>query len=266
MTQFSSLYGSYLDEELGRDDNSVLFTTAKRKRAINRGIQEFVQLTECLTRRVQIPITAGVSEYDLNSTTTIAAGDFSGFAKDGVEYHVTDTSGNVTILARDDLPRRDVDWLNQYEPGWRLSTVASSVSQLPRYWYVRNDGPAQFLGLTPQIGLSSNSTASVWVSYVVNPPFLTSDTSEPFTVNSSVRTDLRSYHQAVVHFAAHQMFKLVQDDQSSDRQLQKFLGYVQRFLQAQRIKGGRQIRQARSYFGRQKGIQSERAGTSWWTR
>lgn len=253
MTLFSSLYGSYLDQELGTDDATVLFTTVRRQGAINKGIGEFANLTECMARRVQIPVVAGQSEYDLNSTLVIAAGDFSGFGKDLVEYHVTDTSGNQTILAHDDFPRRDVDWLNQYQPGWRISTQASSIAQTPSFWYVRPDGASYNLGLTKPPGLSSNSTASIWLSYLAQTQTLTSGTQEPFTVGATVRTDLRSYHQAVVHYAAHQLEKLRRDDQESDRQLQKFLGYVSRYLQNQRIKGGRQIRQAKEYFTRRGG-------------
>ena len=43
----------------------------------------------------------------------------------------------------------------------------------------------------------------------------------PFTFNSSVRTDLNTYHQGLVHYAAHQMEKLRKDDQASDRQRQQ---------------------------------------------
>jgi hypothetical protein len=50
MTLFSSLYGARLDEELGTDDTSDLFTTARRKSAINRGVREFAELTECFIK------------------------------------------------------------------------------------------------------------------------------------------------------------------------------------------------------------------------
>ena len=48
MTLFSSLYSARLDRELGTDDSTVLFTTARRKAAINEGQAEFADLTECL--------------------------------------------------------------------------------------------------------------------------------------------------------------------------------------------------------------------------
>ncbi len=69
MTQFSSLYLARLDEELGSDDHSVLLTLARRRAAINRGIAEFAELTECFTKQSTITITGGFGEYDLNASS-----------------------------------------------------------------------------------------------------------------------------------------------------------------------------------------------------
>lgn len=251
MTIFSSLYTTRLDRELGDDDSTVLFTNIRRQAAVNEGAGEFAHLTECCQRRVSIAIAGGIAEYDLNSTLLIPAGDFVSFSKEDVEFRYTDASSNVTILAGDTLPRRDVHWLNRYEPGWRLSTVASSVANLPRYHYLRADGSALFLGFTPTPSTGSSASATVLLPYLAAAPKMTAGTDEPFTFNSSIRTDLRVYHQALVHYAASQLEKLRKDDQASDRQLQKFLGYVSRFFQNQRVKGGRAIMTARSYFARQ---------------
>jgi hypothetical protein len=51
-----------------------------------------------------------------------------------------------------------------------------------------------------------------------------------------------------VHYAAHDLEKLRKDPEASDRQLQKFLGYVQRYIAAIKPKGGKTLRQTRSYF------------------
>jgi hypothetical protein len=246
--QFSSLYGPRLDEELGTDDNAVLFTTARRKAAINKGIQEFAELTECFVRTSTLAITGGTAEYDMNSTTIIPSGDFVRLSKQQVEFRYVDASSNVTVLTGDDLPRRDIDWLNRYEPGWQTSTVASSVAQFPSFHYERMDGGARYLGFTPTPSTGSSASATAIVPYVARPPVLTSDTSEPYQVGASVRGDLRDYHQAAVHYGAHQLEKLRRDDQAADRQLQKFLGYVTRFFQNGRIKGGRSLTLARNYF------------------
>lgn len=250
MTQFSSLYHTRLDEELGTDDSTVLFTTARRKAAVNRGAFEFANITQCLERRITFAISGGTAEYDLNSTTIIPDGDYNFLDKDGIEFRYTDASSHVTILARDSLPRRDIDWLNQNEPGWRLSTVASTTMQLPRYHYVRQDGASYLLGFTPTPSTGSSASASVMMSYIAQTPVMVNDTDQPFTFTSGVRSDLNTYHQALVHYAAHLLEKLRRDDQASDRQLQKFLGYVARYNQDQRIPGGRQIRQGRNYFKR----------------
>lgn len=246
--QFSSLYGARLDEELGTDDGSDLFTASRRKAAINKGIQEFAELTECFLRTSTAVITGGTAEYDLNSTAVITAGDFVRFSKQQVEFRYTDASSNVTVLAGEDLPRRDIDWLNRYTPGWQVSTVASSVMQLPTFHYERVDGGARYLGFTPTPSTGSSASAKAIIPYVARPAVLVSDTSEPYQVGAVVRGDLRDYHQASVHYGAHQLEKLRRDEQASDRQLQRFLGYVQRYFQNARIKGGQSLTQARNYF------------------
>lgn len=255
MPQFSSLYGNRLDEELGTDDSTVLFTTARRKRAINRGAEEFAKLTQCCVRRVTFTVTGGVAEYDLNSTAVIPAQDFNFFDVDGIEFRYTDASSNVTVLAgRDQIPRRDIDWLNQYQPNWQQSTVASTTMQLPQFHYVRYDGAQLNLGFTPVPSTGSSASAVCKLTYVANAPVMVNDTDQPYTFNSTQRVDLNSYHQALVHYGAYVLEKLRRDDQASDRQMQFFLSYVARYNSDQRIKGGRQIRQGKNYFKRRGGL------------
>src|SRR6185369_12248224 len=93
------------------------------------------------------------------------------------------------------------------------------------------------------------------IPYVAKPPILASTdaTVEPFTYGGQCRLDLRLYHKAAVHYAAHQLEKLRRDDQASDRQLQKFMGYVTRYLQSMRQKGGTALGFARTYFRRSLG-------------
>lgn len=258
MTIFSSLYGTRLDRELGTDDASVLFTTARRKQAINEGAGEFAQLTDCLTRWVNVPIVSGTGEYDLNSTTVIPAGDWSDFAKEPLEFLYTDASSNVTVLSGDAFVRRDILWLDRYRPGWRLSSVTntSTGATYPSAYYLRADGPSLWLGMTPTPTVGSSATAIVKLPYDANAPVMTAGTDEPFMFNSSARIDLRPYHQGLVHYGAHVLEKLRRDDAASDRQLQKFLGYVSRYVNDMRIKGGRMISLGRSYFGRKVGVGS----------
>lgn len=247
---FSSLYGNRLDRELGSADASQLFTSARRKAAINEAHEEFAEITECLQRRVSIPLTGGTAEYDLNSTTVIPTGDFLRYAAVPPEFWYTDASGAVTVLTGDDLPRREVSWLQRFFPGWQTSTVASSAKQLPTCWYDRPDGGARNLGFAPVPSTGSSASIVAVVSYIARPTPMTSDTQEPFTVNSSARTDLRPYHQALVHFAACQLEKLRRDDAASDRQKQTFLGYITRWWAQTRPKGGRQTTYRRDYWQR----------------
>lgn len=248
MTQFSTLYGRLLTQELGSEDSTVLFTDARRKAGINDGQREFADLTECLVRVSTVTIAGGTGEYDL---TALSSGKFVRLAPDqSIEFHYTDASSLTTYLSGPDLPQTTVRWLNTYEPGWRGSTVASSVMQLPAKFYLRADGPHLWLGFTPCPSTGSSAAAQAVVPYVSLPTDLTSDTSEPFTVNSSVRTDLRMFHMACVHYAAHQLEKLRRDYDASDRQLQRFMGFVQRYVQSARRKGGSMLSYARNHFQR----------------
>lgn len=250
MTQFSSLYGSYLDEELATDDTAVLFTTARRKSAINKGLNEFARVTKCVRRQSTVTITGGTAEYNLNAAAIIADQDFLEFAPEPVQVLYTDAAGDVTVLVGDDLPRRDVAWLDRYQPDWPVSTVASSVMQLPEVWYDRPQDGARYLGFWPTPSTGSSASAKAIVPYIAAPAPLTADTSEPFTINGSVRTDLRPYHQAAVHYAAHQLEKLRRDDQAGQTQLQRFLAYVTQYLQDRRTKTGGTLTFGKSYFGR----------------
>lgn len=248
--QFSSLYGRMLTQELGSEDSTVLFTDARRKAAVNDGQREFADLTECLLRQSTIDVTGGTQEYDLNSTAVIPSGDFTRVAKQGPTFVYTDASSHTTYLSGDDFPRRDIVWLDRYEPGWRESTVTSSVQQMPKYWYLREDGPRYYFGMVPTPCTGSSATAKVLFPHVLYPDPLTSDTAEPFTVNSSARRDLRPYHVALPHYGAHQLEKLRRDYDASDRQLQRFMAFIVRRMQDLRRKGGQTLTYTRNYFQR----------------
>lgn len=243
MTQFSSLYGTRLDRELGTDDSTNLFTTARRKSAINEGLEQFAEMTECWQKTSSVTIQSGVAEYDLG--TVIAAGDFIRFSKEQVQFRYSDTGGNTQVFAGDDLIRRDVDWLNRYRPSWQVSTLASSNVQLPDVFYQRINGGQTLLGFsnTPCLG-SSNQTADALVPYVAKPAPLTSDTSEPY----SGRSDLKPWHQSAVHYGAYVLEKLRRDMQASQAQFQLFMLWVQRYQASVRVKNGTALTMGRNYF------------------
>jgi hypothetical protein len=258
VSAFSSLYGRLLDQELGSEDSTVLFTTARRQAAINDGLREFADLTECLVRVSSVTVTGGAGEYDLHASSVISDQDFLRLAADQpVEFHYTDASSMTTYLSGPDLPERTVRWLDNYEPGWRDSTALSSGMQTPSVFYQRAEGGSWLLGFYPVPSTGSSASAKAIVPYVAEPSPLTSDTQQPFTVGGSVRRDLRPYHQALVHYGAHQLEKLRRDDAAADRQLQKFMGYVSRYLQSLRKKGGTSLTFARQYFRRTTGLGSD---------
>ena len=242
---FSELYSSALDHELGTDDSTRLFLTARRQRAINRGHFEFCDLTECAIRQSTITCSNGVSEYNLLSTVNVRSGDFLRVAKQGIEYHLlsSGTTKSTVIVAGDDLPRREIPWLNQYDLGWRRSTGGT-----PSAYYERRDGGSYFLGLVPPTRIGSSETAQVILPYVAKPSSMTADTNTPFTFSSVVREDLEPYHQALVHYAAAQLEKLRRDAEASQYQMQQFVGYIERYTRTQEPIGGWQVRMGRNYF------------------
>lgn len=250
MAQFSELYSSALHYELATDDSTRLFTEARRKAAINEGALTFADLTECLVRQSSVVSSHSVGEYNLLSTVNIPGGDFIRLAKQRPEYQFTNDTGTVTYTSGEDFVRRDVEWLNQFEPGWRSNTGGT-----PAFYYERVDGGRRLLGLYPPPEIDSSESAKVVLSYVAKPQTLSSDTDVPFSLASTavgpstgIRTDLEPYHQALVHYAAHKLEKLRGNDQASAGQLQVFLGYVERYLRSVKPKGGQTVKHARSYF------------------
>lgn len=241
MATFVELYGDRLDRELGSDDRTELFTTTRRQAAINEAQGEFVRLTEALTRQVAIPLTDGTAEYDLESVIT--AGDYLWLAKDAVELKRVDASGTTRYLSGEDLPRRDVAWLNRYEPGWRTAPTGT-----PRAYYLREDGGQLFLGFSPAPKIATGETAEAWVRYVALPGTMSADSDEPFTVAGDVKRLLRPWHQALVHYAASKLELLRKDREASQAQLRLFSAYVTDYLQKQRRPGGTHVTLLRDYF------------------
>lgn len=243
---FETLYKSELSVQLNNSDTSVLFTSTRRQVAIRQAEEEFADLTECLIRQSSVPCSCSVTEYALLSSGILSGStDYSRLAKQGVEYLHTDSNGKVTQLAGDDFPERPIQWRNRHEPGWRASTTPVKH---PSGYYLRTDGGNVYLGLNEPPSIGSSETAVVRVPYVAQPTPMTSSSAEPFTVGGSARTDLRTYHKALPHYAAYKLLPLIGDSQGSEQQLQKFMGYVQRYTQAQRPRGGTHVTTARSYF------------------
>jgi hypothetical protein len=241
---FESLYKPELSLALNNSDTSVLYTSTRRQVAIRQAEEEFIDLTECVTLQSTVACSCNVSEYDLG-TSTGASSRFVRLAKQGVEYHHVSSGGRLRAVAGDDFPRRDIPWLNRNEPGWRESTTPVDM---PTAHYIRDHGGQKIVGLKERPDVGSSETARLLLPHVARPDVMASTGDEPFTVNGTARTDLRWYHKALPKYAAYKLLPLIGDMQGAQAALQEFLGYVQRYLQDQRPKGGTHVQMGRNYY------------------
>jgi hypothetical protein len=241
---FESLTKEELSLALNNSDTSVLFTGSRRQIAIRQAEEEFVDLTECLVLQSTVACSCNVSEYDLN-TSTGGSSNFIRVAKQGVEYHLISSGGTLRTAAGDEFPRRDIPWLNRNQPHWRES---STPVEIPEAYYLRDDGGKKYIGLVNKPDVGSSETAKLLIPHVVHPDVMASSSAQPFTVGGSVRTDLRYYHKALPEYAAYKLLPLTGDFQAANERLQRFMGYVQRYLQDQRPKGGTHVTTSRNYY------------------
>lgn len=248
MTQWSSLVGEHLSFELGTDDSTVLYTSARRESVLLEGEREFARLTECLVAQSSITCSNGVAEYNVLDASTA----FAHVSGQQPEYRLISSNSTVSGSTRHTaglgFPRTDIERLNRETPGWRDSTGASA----PMSWYLRRDRAQLMIGLYPPPTIQSSETGTLMVPSIVVPTQSTisdGSTGEPFTFGgSSVRTDLRPYHQALVHYGAYKLFKLRRDTDASQQQLQIFLGYVTSYLKETRPRAGQRISLRKTYF------------------
>jgi hypothetical protein len=250
MAIFEQLYGPLLDREI--NTNSSLagspFSSANRIQAINDAQEEFADLTECYTRQSSVVVSCNTSEYMLLSSGTLGGStDFVRLSAQGVEYRLWSSGPNVILLTllagEQDFPQRSIEFRNRIEPGWRQSTSLG----MPSGYYVRADGGNLRIGLDRQPLIGSSQRGELVIPYVARPVPMTSSGDVPYTFNSTTRTDLAIYHKALPHYAAYKLLPMIGDDQGAQNQLQKFMGYVTRYLQNARPKGGQVVQLGRNY-------------------
>jgi len=237
VSTFLQLYGEELSVELASSDTSILFTTARRKQAINDGMNDFVRQTSCTKKYGSISLTDEVGEYDLYSLLTDYVrldGDVWVSIYDGTDYR---------YLSGDDLPRRDPEELDFISPGWRAASVGT-----PNAWYLRENTGTLLLGLTPAPDIAATETWAAGVPYIANPTTMTADGNYPFTVGGAVILKLTPYHRALVHYAAAKLESLRKNYDGVTRQTQLYIGYVAQYLRQMRQEGGHTIQLARNYF------------------
>lgn len=235
--QFSELYGAELTRELGSADVSQLFTTARRKAAINAGQLKFVERTECLKKNTTIPIVDGTQEYDIEATVS----DFGFLHSDGPSIKITSGS-NVRYIQGDDLEETSIARLNVEQPGWRAYSPGT-----PTAYYLDSDGGALNLGFVPAPDISGSDTWLVMLPYVAIPADMSADADEPFTVSSNPMKRLRFWHRAPVHYAAYDLEKFRKDVARGAAQLQLFELEIQSYIAAMKPKQGSAIRLAVNY-------------------
>lgn len=236
--EFLTLYGTELDRELGSADRTALFTTQRRKDAINAAQLEWMERTQCTARQIRLALTDAVGEYDLDSLSS----DVVTLSAQGVTIEIVPATGATRYLEGDDLRVLSVEALDQEVPGWRSVSAGTPTVQ-----YTRTDGGRWYLGLHPKPSIPAGATWTALIGVVVIPTTLTADTDEPFTITGNPLRRLRPYHRALVHFAAYDLEKLRKDPARGGVQLQLFADYVTRYGAALRPKGGQVVRFVRNY-------------------
>lgn len=239
MSTFVELYGDLLDTELGSADRTELFTTVRRKAAINAGQAEFARLTGCLPVRGTIAVVDATAEYGLEAAFT----SFRELAQDPVEL-LTNDGTTDTWFTGDDFVRRDIVWLDQHEPGWRTASAGT-----PMAYYVREGSGEVYLGLYPAPDIPGGETWTLYVTYQAQPTDMSLDADVPYTLSSNAKVSLAPWHIALVHFAASRLEKLRRNYAIEDRQRQLFASYVADYLSRKgRRPGGQRVSLARNYY------------------
>ena len=234
---FKALYGEALDFELGSYDTTELFTTARRKLAVNRAQREFARLTQCYVREFEIPVVSGQGSYEIE---TVTGDTFVNFSRRPTA--LLRTKGGQ--LTRTPLQRHDVPWLDLHKPGWR-DTGTTGVPEIVAY---NPDGGLSVLVLTPRPTVAAGETWSLWLSFLATPADMVSDTDVPFRHAADSLTSLEPYHWALAHFAASLMERLRKDTDAVEKQLTLFGAYVQDYSGSQRPRGSHnRVGQQRDY-------------------
>ncbi len=239
---FLQLYGEALNIELA-SSSTELFTTLRRKKAINDAQDHFARLTGCTKRYATIAVVDGTEEYDLE--TAITALDYIRLAGSPSLRMTKTLTGDVRYVQGPlDFPQREPEELDRVEPGWR-----SAPDGTPQFWYTREDGGATYLGVNPGPDIPTGYTWDLIVPYVADPADMTGDSDEPFTFSTDVIKRLRPYHQALAHYGAAQLEPARKNYSGVTRQMQIYSSFVAQFLQQRTEDGANQIGVLRDYYG-----------------
>jgi hypothetical protein len=224
--------------ELASADTTQLFTTARRKKAINDAVDVFIRATGCTRRYGSLPLVDNTQEYDLETTFT----DYIRLAAPP-SIKIVYTGVTDRYIQGEDLPRRTAEELDMEEPGWRATTKGT-----PGCWYLKDDGGATNIGFVPAPDVDTGYTWTAIIPYVASISAMTDDAAIPFTIATAPILRLYPYHQALVHYAAGLLEPLRKNYSGVQRQMQLYAGIVAQYFQQQRQDGPEQLRLSRDYY------------------
>lgn len=239
---FEELYNDALSRELGSSDTLNLFTTARRKAAINLAQRWFIVQTECLVSTASIALDDEDGEYDLEAE--IGSDRFIQLATRQHRPRIECDPGGggaIVYLEGRSFQRRSVPYLDQHLPGWR------SAIGTPDTWYETSEGGQRIFGMTPAPDIPSGATWTLKLPYVVLAADMSADADEPFTVSSNPKRSLIPWHDALAKYAAHELEKLRKGLERSAVLLQMAESRVLDYFDKQRVPGGAVVQVARSY-------------------
>ncbi len=236
---FDELYGAQLDLELGSGDRAQLFTTLRRKKAVNDAMHNWERVTGCTPVFGTIPVVSTTGEYDVFASFA----NYTSLADNAdPSVKLVDPNGNVTWIQGDSLPRRDPVWLDASAPGWR-----ADPSGTPMGWYLRNDAGTTYLGIDPAPLVTAGWTYSILVPYLARTDDLVNDGDQPFSIDGKPFARLVSYHQALVHYAAALLEPLRKNYTGAKRQMDLYAGFIAQYSTKERKDGPDQVVFARNY-------------------
>lgn len=248
MATFLELYGVQLDRELGTEDRTQRFTTARRQQATNEGQRWFNEQTGCHVKRATIAVTDGTAEYDLDASSVISAADYLRPSKTTASLRIYDGSGSdpddFRYVEGPELPFKHEETLNQTHPNWRALPPST-----PECWTLREDGTSVYLTLVPPPDIPAGETWVMLWPYVAQPADMTEDTHEPYG-NATPKTTLRPYHTGILYYAAAQLEKWRKNYDGFNRQMQLASAVVAKYKADQMRPNGQSVRLAYNYRNR----------------
>lgn len=212
---FADLYGEALHHELGSYDTTQLFTTVRRKAAINRAQKEFARLGKIsLSKDITIPVVSGTLLYNLD---TASANRFVAFGRPPLRLRQTVTATSARTATS--MVLRSTAWMDEERDGWRDSAANGFPECIV---YDPRDG-VNWLAFAPKPNIPASETWDLVVPIAANAADMVLDAEVPF----DGRPDIEPFHWALAHFACAILERLRKDPDAEKSQVTKFGAYVE---------------------------------------